>query len=575
MSPLTGWTRDQGDDLDRRNFHLRSLFEAARELSGILQPQKILETFLLLAMGPLGLSRGLAVVLREGGRELASAWRGVPDEAARDLRARLPELAGEALPGHEAPGGPLMPRAVLLSAAGALRERFPEGSEAAVFWSLDAAHSGLLVVGGRIDGASLDAGDLDILLNLTNVLVSSLRHALNTSNIRQLNADMNRRNEELALALDRARRDQAVLDRRVSHLKRLNDLTDELSGLSGTEALLNAFLGNVMGALEVGSGFLLLVDRATRRSRALFRGLEPSRLDFEAADRFLYACFEAAEVRLLAPTSVSRIHDPEPVLGAAGLPPGLSTAVFFVIEQTCLGLVALGGRPDGTALGREEADLLAAQTAGLMAFVKQARALEALRTENEELLRANRDLREALERPGRGRPEAGLPRKMWDRLGPLFHGRPGGAERAGVLDFAAILLLAAALALGCNAGRGGLPLWPESLRRTEPPQVSAAEARGLVEEAGGIVLDTRPAGLYRRKHLPGAVNVPPGLFDVVYVLRLAALAPERPIVVYGRTLSRRYDNEVAFRLSVRDHANVRVLHGGIEAWQAAGYGVQP
>lgn len=562
------------DDLDRRNFHLRSLFEAARELSGILQPQKVLETFLLLAMGPLGISRGLAVVLREGGRELASASRGVPDEAVRVLRAGLPELAAAHLSDRTSAESPL-PRAVFLSGLSAGRERFPEDTEAAVFWALDAAHSGVLAVGGKISGAPLDAGDLDILLNLTNVLISSLRHALNTSSIRQLNADANRRNEELALALERARRDQTVLDRRVLHLKRLNDLTDELSGLSDTETLLNAFLVNVMGVLGVDSGFLLLVDREARRSRALFRGLEPPELDFEAADHFLYACFEAAEVRLLAPTSVSRIHDPEAVLGAAGLPPGLTTAVFFVIEQTCLGLVALGGRTGGQALGREEADLLAAQTAGLMAFVKNARALEALRADNERLQDRNRELREALEQPGRGRPEAGTAGRLASRVGRFLRRRPGGADRAGLVDFAAILLLAAALALGFNAGGRGLPLWPESLSRAEPPQVDAAEARGLVEEAGGVLVDARPAGFYRRAHLPGAVNVPPGFFDVVYMLRLASLAPERPIVIYGRTVSRRHDDEVAWELSVRDHANVRVLRGGIEAWRAAGYGVQP
>jgi hypothetical protein len=55
--------------------------------------------------------------------------------------------------------------------------------------------------------------------------------------------------------------------------------------------------------------------------------------------------------------------------------------------------------------------------------------------------------------------------------------------------------------------------------------------------------------------------VPAQLFDLVYMMQMASEDPERPIVVFGRSVSRRYDLMVARRFLGRDHERVYVVTG--------------
>lgn len=395
-------------DLDRRHYHLRSLFEATQELSGLLQPQKILESFLLLSLGPLGCSRGVALLTREGGETMA-AWRGLDAGAAQAL------LAAPPLPPEEGRAADGLPRALLLDGrTGAV----PPGLEVAVFWNQDGQYRGILAMGGKISGEAPDQQDLDTLLVLVNVLIASLRHALSTANVRQFNADLTRRNEELHHALDQSRRVQGLLEHQVFHLKGMNDLADELSILGDTESLLNAFLLHLLGLFGVDKGFLLLADRGARTARSLARGFSLPSQDFAGWDRLLQACFDAVELRALTPMSVSGMPDPGRVFAAAGLAPGLSTGIFFVIEPGWLGVLALSDKFEGGALNHEEQALLRAQIASLMAFARNTRALETARALNESLEQSNRELAEALAGKRLGRRIGALLRRMFGWEGP-------------------------------------------------------------------------------------------------------------------------------------------------------------
>jgi len=46
------------------------------------------------------------------------------------------------------------------------------------------------------------------------------------------------------------------------------------------------------------------------------------------------------------------------------------------------------------------------------------------------------------------------------------------------------------------------------------------------------------------------------------------------VLIYGRTVSKRYDDEVARRLLQR-HDQVKVLEGGLAAWEEKGFAVTP
>jgi rhodanese-related sulfurtransferase len=96
----------------------------------------------------------------------------------------------------------------------------------------------------------------------------------------------------------------------------------------------------------------------------------------------------------------------------------------------------------------------------------------------------------------------------------------------------------------------------------------------MLDETDAVLVDARPVEFYRLKHIKGAVNVPLDVFDVVHMMKLSHLEPERPIIVYGRTISRHYDEEVAHRLTQRDQEDVKVFAGGLSAWERQGYPVE-
>ena len=49
---------------------------------------------------------------------------------------------------------------------------------------------------------------------------------------------------------------------------------------------------------------------------------------------------------------------------------------------------------------------------------------------------------------------------------------------------------------------------------------------------------------------------------------------DRKIVVYGGTISKHYDLELAEKLLLRGYQKVRILEGGLEAWEEKGYPVE-
>ena len=83
--------------------------------------------------------------------------------------------------------------------------------------------------------------------------------------------------------------------------------------------------------------------------------------------------------------------------------------------------------------------------------------------------------------------------------------------------------------------------------------------RGEFKSSRCFIFDARPHELYHKNHLTGAVNFPVSQFDFFCQLRLADAPPDVPIFIYGRTTSRAYDKELAYRLSLMGYKNVTVI----------------
>ena len=77
------------------------------------------------------------------------------------------------------------------------------------------------------------------------------------------------------------------------------------------------------------------------------------------------------------------------------------------------------------------------------------------------------------------------------------------------------------------------------------------------------VLDVRDAGQYAKEHIPGAVNIE---WRRVFAER-AKLPKDRTVLAYCNTGS--FSGQVTMALRIAGYENVRILHGGMDAYSRA------
>ena len=143
-------------------------------------------------------------------------------------------------------------------------------------------------------------------------------------------------------------------------------------------------------------------------------------------------------------------------------------------------------------------------------------------------------------------------------------------------DYLIIFVLSLAFSLVFNfSNPNGIRLMPKSWSGESIPAATPQTAIEHHRNGSSLFIDAMPSGFFEREHIKGAVNLPPALFDIMYMLELNETDKEKPIYVYGRTISSLYDEEVAKKLIVRGHKNTRILKGGLSDWKKNGYPVGP
>jgi rhodanese-related sulfurtransferase len=154
-------------------------------------------------------------------------------------------------------------------------------------------------------------------------------------------------------------------------------------------------------------------------------------------------------------------------------------------------------------------------------------------------------------------------------------GKAYKASRMSWVDFFLVIAISIVIAVIFNTTNpNGIPLLPEFPDRGSIPIVSPSAAMQEIQHGGTLILDAMPTNFYQQRHIGGAVNIPLGLFDIVYLMSFAEEDKEKNIVVYGETISKSYDLEVADKLLLRGYKNVKILEGGLAAWEARGYPVE-
>jgi len=141
-------------------------------------------------------------------------------------------------------------------------------------------------------------------------------------------------------------------------------------------------------------------------------------------------------------------------------------------------------------------------------------------------------------------------------------------------DYFLVLSVSIILATIFNySNPNGIPLFPGFPNRNAVSAIGPAAAFEEFQRRETLFLDARPANFYQERHIKGAVNIPLTLFDIVYLMTFAKEDKEKKIIVYGGTISKLYDLELADKLLLRGYEQVRILEGGLSGWEEKGYPV--
>jgi CRP-like cAMP-binding protein/rhodanese-related sulfurtransferase len=150
------------------------------------------------------------------------------------------------------------------------------------------------------------------------------------------------------------------------------------------------------------------------------------------------------------------------------------------------------------------------------------------------------------------------------------------APRITWLDFVLICGVTIICALLFNfANPQGLRLTQKSWSEDPIAAITPTAASQNYSKGEVIFVDARPSSFYNQEHIKGALSLPSDLFDIAYLMELAQIDRSQEIVVYGRTISSLYDEQVADKLRLRGHTNVSILAGDLSAWKKKGYPTEP
>lgn len=562
------------DELARHGFLHQTLYELVTTLGKARSASDVASAFLPCVMGPLGATSGF-VLLRGGpDKDCRVLFRGLKGEDEH-LREGCIELLDKIfLPGIVARQSEPVP--VILHGAHLSREfLLPPGT--LVVMGVNVAEDLRAVVGfgSRLSGGDYDEEELRLLESATRHLATALARAHQEDRVTRLNADLERQNERLARSLGRMEEASDRLARQSYRMETLYASAMELSAASNVSALVDAFLLQCLGALATAGGYAALFDDRLESPSFTARGLsqeDQARLASKEGRTALLGLFVALKDRLPRQMESRLVEDRMTLAAAPGSP---TLAVLFAVDESFRGLLCLGRRLTGEPLDEEERHLLTSLTTTFLVCLGRVRAYEELRRLNEDLAERNEILRQTIADLKSARAQIDLLSEARDRVVAMVRSGLSRADRLSVLDLCAIFLISGALALLFNfANPGGIPILPSLLFEEPPPALFAPQAAASLKADGAVLLDARPEEFFRERRLGGAMNAPATLFDFVYAMRLAELDPERPIIVYGRTVSMRYDAEVASRLAGLGHARVFVLDGDFPDWASAGLTVE-
>ena len=180
------------DELDRRTYHLKTLYDVSKDIFGSVDFGTILRDFLLMTMGNFGVMEGFILSLDEPSGEINHfECMGFQESGPAAVREFAKKLLSSVLPGEISGDGKAISDATAL----------PAGAVYALPFQVVPGCSGLLGLGGKLTGEPYSEDDKELLLTLVNSMTVALKNARSFESIKQLNQELVKKNAALETAL--------------------------------------------------------------------------------------------------------------------------------------------------------------------------------------------------------------------------------------------------------------------------------------------------------------------------------------------------------------------------------------
>jgi len=164
------------------------------------------------------------------------------------------------------------------------------------------------------------------------------------------------------------------------------------------------------------------------------------------------------------------------------------------------------------------------------------------------------------------------------------------APKLSLFDFVfigVVILIFAAVFNFANPNK--INIIPKFYDPEEIPKIDLSLANEKHKEGETLFIDARPNYFFEEGHIMGAINIPLSLFNIMYLMlgeldeeeNIIVVDKEKNIIVYGRSISAQYDEEVARKFKNLGHENVKILEAGsqympltwgaLSGWRENGY----
>jgi class 3 adenylate cyclase len=180
-------------ELDRRVFHLKTLYDVSKDIYGSVETETILRNFLLMTMGNFGVMQGFIILLDASSKEISQLVSiGMQDGDVDSLRKDVIALLSE--------------KGLTVWTDGELDSQnaafFPGSIAFSLPFRVEYECLALLGLGEKLTKEAFNEDDRELLDTLVNNLVVALKNARSFEEIKDLNEELVAKNEQLQQTLD-------------------------------------------------------------------------------------------------------------------------------------------------------------------------------------------------------------------------------------------------------------------------------------------------------------------------------------------------------------------------------------